>query len=191
MTKILFFAGSNGSHSINAKLALEAKRIADEHGGVTTTYTELEDYPMPLYCSDLEERIGIPEHAKTLKAMFMEHDGVFIASPEYNSSFTPLLKNTIDWISRVRDDGEPMLPAFKDKVYAIGATSPGAMGGYRGLIPLRLLLSNIGIFVTPNQIAIGGAGKAFDDDGRLDERNTKLLTGVVTQLIDTAKKLAA
>lgn len=191
MTKILFFAGSNGSHSINAKLALEAKRIADEQGGVETTYIDLEDYPMPIYCSDLEKREGVPEHAKTLKDILMAHDGVFVASPEYNSSFTPLLKNTIDWVSRVRGEGEPMLPAFKDKVYALGAASPGAMGGYRGLIPLRLMLSNIGIFVTPNQIAVGGAGNAFDDAGKLDEKNTKMLTGVVKQLIDTAKKLAA
>ncbi len=190
MTKILFFAGSNGSHSINAKLALEAKRVADEHGA-EATYIDLADYPLPLYDADIEEQEGIPDHAKTLKTIFMDHDGVFIASPEYNSSFTPLLKNTIDWVSRVRDDGEPMLPAFKGKVYAIGATSPGAMGGYRGLIPLRLLLSNIGVFVTPNKIAVGNAGSAFDENGRLDDKNAKMLTDVIKQLIDTASKLAA
>lgn len=191
MPKILFFAGSNGGHSINAKLAQQAAKIAADIGA-DATLLDLKDYELPLYCSDLEAEKGIPDNAVTLKEMFMAHDGVFIASPEYNSSFSPLLKNTIDWISRVRGEGEPMLPAYKGKVYAIGSTSPGALGGIRGLVPLRMLLGNIGITVVPSQIAVGGSGDAFDESGALvNERQLKMLTKVVKELVDTSALYAA
>ena len=190
MVKILSFAGSNGSHSLNAKLAAAAANLAREIGAEATVL-DLQDYPLPLYCSDLEARDGVPENAVKLKEILMAHDGVFIASPEYNSAYSPLLKNTIDWISRVRGEGEPMMPAFKGKVYGIGAVSPGAMGGYRGLVVLRMLLGNIGITVVPSQIAVGDGGNAFDENGALsDERQAKMLGGVVKELVETARALA-
>lgn len=186
MPKLLFFAGSNGSHSMNAKLALAAEKIAKELGA-ETTLIDLENYPMPLYDQDIEEKQGFPEAAKTLKTIFQDHDGVFIASPEYNGSFTPLLKNTIDWISRVKEEGEGMLPAYMGKTYAIGSVSPGPLGGIRGLVPLRMLLGNIGIFVTPTQIAVGGGHDAFDENNMLkDQRQSDMLRATITELVNAA-----
>lgn len=190
MPKILFFAGSNGAHSSNARLAAAASVIA-QNLGAEITVLDLKDYELPLYCADLEVEKGIPENASILKDMFMAHDGAFVASPEYNGSFSPLLKNTIDWISRVRAEGEPMLSAYKGKVYAIGAISPGGMGGIRGLVPLRMLLGNIGIHVVPSQVAVSGGGKAFADDGSLmDERQARMLEATVKELVEAAGALA-
>lgn len=189
MTKILFFAGSTSSTSINRKLAHEAERVAKDMG-VQTTFLDLADYPLPIFDADCEKSKGAPENAKKLKDILLAHDGVFVASPEYNSSFTPLLKNAIDWVSRVRAEGQP--DAFAGKVYAIGAVSPGALGGYRGLIPLRLFLSNIGIHVVPSQVAVSGGEGAFDAEGRLkDDFASKMLSKVIGELALTAKALAS
>jgi chromate reductase len=107
--KILVFAGSIRTGSFNARLAaLAAKELA--LAGADVTRISLEDYPLPIYDGDDEAESGVPDNAKKLKSMMAAHQGVFIASPEYNASVTPLLKNTIDWISRVRERGEPPLP---------------------------------------------------------------------------------
>jgi len=99
--KILVFAGSIRTGSYNERLAaLAAKELALT--GAEVTRISLEDYPLPIYDGDGEAKSGVPAHARSLKRMMAEHSGVFIASPEYNASVTPLLKNTIDWISRVR-----------------------------------------------------------------------------------------
>src|SRR6201991_2858180 len=117
--KILVFAGSIRTGSFNARLAaLAAKELA--LSGADVTRISLEDYPLPLYDGDDELNSGVPAHAKNLKAMVAAHRGVFIASPEYNASVTPLLKNAIDWISRVRGRDEPPLAAFKGRAFALG-----------------------------------------------------------------------
>jgi NAD(P)H-dependent FMN reductase len=189
MTKILFFSGSTRKGSVNVMLAKQAEAIAKEMG-VQTTYLDLKDYPLPLYDGDLEAEEGVPENAKKLKAIFQSHDGVFIASPEYNSGMSPLLKNTIDWISRLKDDGEAPLAAFNGKVYGLGAASPSWRGGLRGLVDLRMLLGNINITVTPTETTVSDAYNAFDESGRLkSDINTKMLKDTVKQLVDTAKAL--
>ncbi|MCK5189939.1 MAG: NAD(P)H-dependent oxidoreductase, partial [Methylococcales bacterium] len=104
----------------------------------------------------------------------IEHDGFLIASPEYNSAFSPLLKNAIDWASRAESDNEPPLLAYKGKTASIMAASPGALGGLRGLVFLRMLLANIGITVLPEQQAIPHAFKAFSDKGTLNDSNQQL-----------------
>ena len=125
--KILVIAGSLRSGSHNARLAaLAAKELALAEADVTRI--SLVDYPLPLFDADFAVR-GVPHHAVQLRRMLEAHQGVFIASPEYSASVTPLLKNAIDWISRVRDPGEPTYAAFKGRVFAIGAASPGAAGG--------------------------------------------------------------
>src|SRR5687767_7149579 len=102
LPKILVFAGSIRSASHNARLAaLAAKELALI--GADVSRISLEDFPLPLYDGNLEARSGPPDNALKLKRMMGTHQGVFIASPEYNASITPLLKNTIDWISRVRE----------------------------------------------------------------------------------------
>lgn len=183
MPKLLFFCGSNSSHSLNAKLALAAKHLA-ETKGAAVEFIDLADYPMPLYDADIQEQDGIPAPAIALKHKLQDADGAFVACPEYNGSFTPLLKNAIDWVSRVREGDEAALAAFTGKVYAIGAASPGAMGGMRCLVMLRMLLGNIGVTVVPSQVAVGHAGEAFNDDGSLsNDRQAGMLDNAVSELI--------
>ncbi len=191
MSKLLFLAGSARKDSCNKKLARTACKLA-ESLGADATFIDLKDYPMPLFCEDEEAENGMPEHATRLKRLFQEHDGFFIASPEYNSSFSPLLKNVIDWMSRPSAKGETPMIAFKDKIAALGAASPGALGGLRGLVPLRMMLGNIAVHVIPNQIAITQAFQAFDEHGQLtDTAQQKMLKNVVAQLVETAAKHSA
>lgn len=188
MVNLIFLAGSARKDSFNKKFAKEAFDIAKELGA-NATYIDLKDFPMPIYDGDLETESGLPEHAKRLKKLFQECNGFFIASPEYNSSISPLLKNALDWISRP-EPNEPALVAFSGKVATISAASPGGFGGLRGLVPLRMMLGNIGVFVTPSQIAIPFADKAFDANGKLtDERHKETLRGIVKQFIEIADRL--
>lgn len=188
--KLLFLSGSKRNDSINATLAKLAAKKAAEIKEVDAHCIDLENYEMPLYDGDLEAENGLPETAINLKKLFIGADGLFIASPEYNSAYSPLLKNTIDWLSRSHEEGEPPLSAFKGKVAAIAATSPGGLGGLRGLVPLRMLLGNIGVTVIPAQAAIGDGNNAFDSNGNLtSEQNDQMLSDVVQQLVDTTKAL--
>ena len=187
MPKLLFLSGSIRTDSLNTKLAKAAMQQATELGA-KTTYLDLKDYELPIYNGDLEAASGLPDNAKKIKELFVEHDGFFIASPEYNGSFSALLKNTIDWISRPHTDNEPPLHAFKGKIAALSACSPGALGGLRGLVPLRMLLGNIGVIVSPSQAAIGNGFKAFDETGNLtDNKQDELLNKVVSEFVNLSK----
>jgi NAD(P)H-dependent FMN reductase len=189
MTKprILAFAGSARQASFNRRLIEHAVRLADE-AGATTSLINLGDYPLPLFNQDEEREHGEPENAKHLKALFREHSGLLISAPEYNSSITPLLKNTLDWVSRKSDDAAAM-SAYAGKTAAIISASPGRLGGMRGLVHVRAILNNLGVLVLPGQLCVAHAGKAFDDSGMLiDEHyreSLKNLTGrLVTMLRD-------
>lgn len=191
MVKVLFLAGSARKDSVNKKLAKQAAEQAKETGA-EVAYIDLADYDMPIYNGDLEDAEGLPENAKKLKQLFIAHDGFFISSPEYNSSISPLLKNALDWISRQEEGDAGGLVAYKDKVAALVAASPGGLGGMRGLVVLRMMLGNIGVHVVPNQFALGGAMKAFNDEGALvDVGNQSRLQVVVEQFIETTKQIAA
>ena len=159
--RILAFAGSARKDSWNATLV----RIAAEgarQAGAEVTVIDLKDYPLEIFNEDLEKKAGTPENASRLKKLFVEHDGLLIASPEYNSSITPLLKNTIDWVSRPAE-GESPLAAYRNKSAALMSASPGGLGGLRGLVHVRAILSSIGVLVLPDQIAVSSAFEAFDD----------------------------
>ena len=187
--KLLFLAGSSRKFSWNKMLAKNAYKIAKEQNA-DATFIDLKDYPMPIYNGDDEEAKGLPEKAIELKKLFIKHDGFFIASPEYNSSITPLLKNSLDWISRFEKGDEGELVAYRGKIAAISAASPGALGGLRSLVVLRMMLSNIGVTVIPSQLAIVQAHNAFDKDGKLIEKQKHdLLKDVVTQFISVTKAL--
>jgi chromate reductase, NAD(P)H dehydrogenase (quinone) len=189
--KILAFAGSIRTRSLNARLAaLAAKEFARADADVTLI--SLADYPLPLYDGDLEIESGPPENAVKLKRMFSLHRGVFIASPEYNASITPLLKNAIDWVSRVREGKEPPLAAFKGRAFALGAASNGTYGGMRSLLALRHVLElGCGALVIPEQIAVREASRAFDHMDELeDERAKHLLQTLVHRLVELARRLA-
>lgn len=186
--KILAFAGSSRTHSLNKKLVRYAAEMA-KSDGVEITTIDLRDYPLPLFDGDLEEREGLPENAKKLKAMFREHDGLLIASPEYNSSVTAVLKNALDWVSRAESEDEPPLVAFRGKVAALMSASPGALGGLRGLVHLRAILGNLGVIVLPEQVAVPKAHEAFDEQGSLkDQRTASQVAAVALGLSAFLKK---
>lgn len=189
--KILTFAGSIRAGSFNARLAaLVARELALLD--VEATHISLIDYPMPIYDGDLEVKSGPPTNAVMLKRMITRQHGVFITSPEYNASVTPLLKNALDWVSRVRENAEPPLAAYKNRIFAIGSASPGTLGGYRSLMALRQVLElGCGAFVLPEQIAVREAANGFDDAGGLrDERAAKALRGLLSRLVEAARQFA-
>ena len=169
-TRLLFLAGSARQGSLNKRLAKLGCDIAHANG-IAATFADLGDYPMPLYDGDLEVADGPPENARKLKALMEVHQGVLIAAPEYNASVTPLLKNTIDWISRVESEGNPKGAVYKSRVFALASASPGALGGLRGLIALRQSLElGLGALVLPDQVAVMRATDAFGDDGHLKDK---------------------
>ena len=165
--KILAFAGSTREASYNKKLVKIAAEGA-KAAGAEVTYVDLRDLPMPLYDEDLEAKEGIPENVHKFKELMKANQGLLIACPEYNSSITPVLKNAIDWASRP-EPGEPGLACFTGKVAALMSASPGGLGGLRGLIHVRSILSSINVLVLPDQKAISSAFQAFDEEGRLKD----------------------
>lgn len=191
MMRLLFFAGSTREGSFNKKLAALGRHIA-EANGIEAVQVDLKDYPMPIYNGDLEAAERPPERARAFKALLGEYQGVFIASPEYNSSVTPLLKNTLDWVTRVRAKGESGLEVFRSRVFAIGGAAPGHYGAMRSLLQLRQILSvGMGALVIPQQIAVPHAMHAFEEDGSLkDEAQQNLCKSVVEALAVAARKLA-
>ena len=164
--KIVAFAGSTRTASYNkllVKIAAEGARAAN----VEVNLIDLRDFPLPLYDGDLEEKEGLPANAKKLKALLLESSAFLISAPEYNSSITAVLKNAIDWASRVESDEEKPLACFMGKAAALMSASPGGFGGMRGLVHLRSILGNIGMMVLPTQISIPSAHEAFDSQGQL------------------------
>ena len=189
-TRLLFFAGSTRKGSLNRTLAAYAHRLAAAKGH-DAELIDLSDYALPVYNADLQNNEGIPENARKLKATIAAYHGVFIASPEYNASVPAMLKNTLDWLSRIRDEGEPSLQVFKSRVFAISSASPSMHGGARGLIALRQVLAvGLGALVLPEQFAVSQANKAFDDAGEAkDESVRKTVEGIVDRLAVTAQRL--
>ncbi|MGK2953381.1 MAG: NADPH-dependent FMN reductase [Thiobacillus sp.] len=186
MPKILAFSGSIRRDSWNRKLIQSAVDATLAAGG-DVTLIDLADYPMPLYDGDLEDRDGLPDNALRLKALFKEHDALLISSPEYNSSIPPLLKNTIDWVSREWQSESGLVP-YQNKVAAILAASPGQFGGMRMLPHLRQILNTLGVLVLPGQISLSHADTAFDaETGAL--KSPARLHALVLELVDTTTAL--
>ena len=165
--KILAFAGSLRADSYNKKLVKIAAKGA-EAAGAQVTYLDLRDYPLPVFDEDLEKAEGMPANGRKIKDLMLAHDGWLLACPEYNSSITAALKNTIDWASR-KQDGETPLQCFAGKAVCLMSASPGALGGLRGLVVVRMLLNNINMIVLPDQIAVSQAKSAFNPDGTLSD----------------------
>ena len=189
---LLVFAGSTRAQSHNRRLAAAAADIA-RAAGAPVTHIELADFDLPLYNADLEAR-GTPAAAIRLKEIFHAHPAWVICSPEYNGSYTGLLKNTIDWVSSpVKDNAEwsSGLKPFAGKVVGLLSASPGAMGGLRSLSHLSPLLLNLQCWLTPRQFALGRAGEAFDAEGRLAESAHQGVQGVVDQALWAARRFAS
>ncbi len=191
-THLLFLAGSSRADSLNKKLAHIAADVAGANG-ITATFADLGDYPMPLYDGDLEDAEGVPDNAIKLHDLFLSHSGIFIASPEYNAGITPLLKNTLDWVSRVRIEGLAPLEVYKTRIFMVASASPGHFGGIRGLIMLKqIMATGLGAVVLPDQLAIPNAHDAFDAEGRLqDLSHLERLKVLIQKLYKSAKMLQA
>jgi chromate reductase, NAD(P)H dehydrogenase (quinone) len=185
--RIVAFAGSTRSGSFNKQLVVIAAEAA-RATGAEVTVVDLRDLALPLFDQDLEAAGGLPEHARAFKNLLRASDGFLIASPEYNSSITGVLKNAIDWASRAESDGEPPLAAFRGKAAALMSASPGALGGLRGLVHLRAILGNIGMHVLPDQISIPTAHAAFADGRLKDDRKAAQVADHARQLVEFIRK---
>lgn len=189
MPRILAFAGSTREASFNKKLVQAAAKMAVA-AGAEVTLIDLREYEMPIYDGDLEDELGPPENATKLYELMKEHQGLLLSCPEYNGSITPVLKNTIDWVSRPRD-GDASLAAFTGKVAALLSTSPGGLGGLRGLTHVREILCNIGVVVIPKQIAVSNAFKAFkNDDSFADSSLEARVAELAADLVRTTQILS-
>lgn len=184
LPKILVFAGSNRTGAYSGQVANVAVRTLVELGA-DVTQIALIDYPLPIMDQDLENEKGVPENAMKLGRLFAAHDGILIASPEYNSSIPPLLKNTIDWVSRISKDGDRPFKPYAGKVIALCSSSEGNFGGARGLYHLRSVLMNVGTQIITEQCSVIHAHQAFAEDGSFkDERTSKSMQRVCQSLID-------
>jgi NAD(P)H-dependent FMN reductase len=187
--KILVIPGSLRTGSLNAKLAaVAAHALARE--GAEITRISLGDFPLPIYDGDLQAKSGVPKHAVNLKRMMAAHHGVLIVTPEYNSSVPALVKNTIDWVSRVQDLHETRGQVFRERPFAIAAASENRLGGTRGLAALRLILTACHASVIPNQLALPFASQAYDDMDRLKHpHDIEALHALARQLIDVSQRM--
>ena len=187
--KILVIPGSLRTGSRNARLAAQAAyEIAQ--AGVDVTRLSLADFPLPIYDGDLQAKFGVPKNAVNLKRMMAAHHGILLVTPEYNSSVPPLVKNTIDWISRVQDPNEARGQVFRERPFAIAAASESRLGGTRALAALRLILSALQATVIPSQLALSFADQAYDDMDRLkNPSDIDALKALVRQLIDVSQRM--
>jgi chromate reductase len=185
--KILIFAGSIRTGAYSGKVAdVAQKELALQ--GAEVTRISLADYPLQLMDQDLEAEKGIPENAYKLGRLIATHDAVLICTPEYNGSMPPLVKNTIDWVSRIhRDNGRP-ITIYPGKVAAICSSSDGHFAGIRSAAHLRAVLSHIQMEVIAPQVSVPNADEAFDADGEFkEERLRKGMTRLCATLITHAR----
>jgi len=181
--KLLAFAGSLRKESLNKKLLAIACDIARKKGA-EVKLIELSEFAMPLYDGDIEEKQGIPASASKLKDLFNNVDGVIISAPEYNYSTSGTLKNTIDWVSRIKPQ------PFKQKQMLLMSASPSMVGGNRGLWSLRMPLEALGAFVYPEMFSLSIAHEAFDPKGQLKDVNLyKILETNVEGFVGYSKKM--
>jgi NAD(P)H-dependent FMN reductase len=187
--KILVIPGSLRTGSLNAKLAATlAVELAQ--AGAEVTRISLGDFPLPIYDGDLQAKSGVPKQAVNLKRMMSAHHGGLIVTPEYNASVPALLKNAIDWVSRVQDPQESRGQVFRERAFAIASASGGRLGGARALMALRLILSACQAMVVPNQLALSFAGEAYDDMDRLKlAADIEAQNALVRQLIEFSQRL--
>jgi chromate reductase, NAD(P)H dehydrogenase (quinone) len=187
--KILVIPGSLRTGSLNARLAATAASELAQ-AGADVTRISLADFPLPIYDGDLQTKSGVPKNAINLKRMIGVHHGVLIVTPEYNSSVPALVKNTIDWVTRVQDAQETRGQVFRERAFAIAAASESRLGGARSLAALRLILAACHASVIPNQLALSFASEAYDDMDRLKHpADIDAMAGLVQQLIDFSQRM--
>lgn len=164
--KIALISGSIRADSINLQLVNAMAHVFKDLGAKPVKIN-LGAYEMPIYNGDWEDENGVPKATKNLVNRLKKCDGVFIATPEYNGCLPALLKNTIDWTTRIG------LDHFATPVYAIGSATPGPMSGIMVLKQLHFILNRLSATVVPTQVGTGNAATAFDKKGRFVEGRTK------------------
>lgn len=177
--KLLVFAGSARTGSLNKKLA-SAAATAAQNAGAEVTFEDLADYLAPVYNGDDEKANGLPKTMRDFKTMMQQHDGFIVSTPEYNGHVPPLLSNTFSWISRTEGDEKGMV-AFSGKKAAIMAAAPGRLGGIRVIPRLRDTLAELGVVVVPGFVTVASAISAFDEQGNPTDDQ---LTYNIQQLVD-------
>jgi chromate reductase len=188
---LLVFAGSTRQLSFNRRLAQATADIARD-AGAQVTLLELSDFDIPMYNADLEAQ-GTPADVLRLKQALTDHPAWIVCSPEYNGSYTALLKNTIDWASSPvqghavwHDGGLP----FRDKVVGMLSASNGQLGGLRSQSHLAPLLINLECWLAPKAFALGQAASAFDAEGTLaSEHHRQRVRAVVDQVLWASARL--
>ncbi|WP_295808046.1 NAD(P)H-dependent oxidoreductase [uncultured Nitratireductor sp.] len=185
--KILVFAGSIRTGAYSGQTADAAvKELAQQ--GAEVTRISLADYPLPIMDQDLEKEKGVPENAYKLGRLIDAHDGVLIASPEYNASIPPLLKNTVDWLSRLSKDNGKTLRPWAGKPIGLCSSSDGNFAGIRGLYHLRAVLMNCKADIITQQCSVARAQDAFDEKGGFrDDRTRGMMEAVCNSLIERAR----
>jgi len=187
--KILVIPGSLRTGSLNVRLAATAAHQFAQ-AGVEVTRISLADFSLPVYDADLQSKSGVPKNAVNLKRMIGAHHGVLMVTPEYNANVPPLVKNTIDWVSRVQDANETRGQVFRGRAFAIAAASESRLGGTRSLAALRLILTACHAVVIPNQLALSFSSDAYDDMDRLKHpADIEALGALVRQLIEFSQRL--
>ena len=187
--KVLIIPGSTRSGSRNERLAAAAG-FQFVQAGADVTRISLADFPLPIYDADLQDKSGVPRHALNLKRMIGAHHGVLLVTPEYNGSIPALLKNAIDWVSRVPDPQESRGEVFRARPFAIASASEGRLGGIRALAALRLILSACHATVIPNQLALSFADQAYDELDRLKQPgDSEALAALARQLIAFSQQM--
>ncbi len=187
---ILVFAGSVRAGALSGRVADNAARVL-ALAGAAVTRISLDDYPLPIMDEDLEAEKGIPDNALRLARHIASHDGVFIVTPEYNASLPPLLKNVIDWVSRVSKDGARPLKPYPGRPFAIASSSSGPFAGIRAINHLRAVLIHVGGEVVSPQCSVANAGDAFDDTGEFRDPRSRAVMGQVCEaLIERARQFA-
>ena len=187
IAKVLAFSGSTRKESWNRKV-LEVAVAGARDAGADVTVVNLDDYPMPIYHADWHAAHGPPTGMLEVRKLMMAANGLLIASPEYNTSITPLLKNTIDWLSQ-DVNGESGNAPFEGKVGGLMGASNGGFGTIRALPHVSYILSNLGVFMLP-VVAVPGVARTFDDAGNMtNERAKKMLSSLGARLAQSIVKL--
>src|SRR3954467_15526613 len=187
--KLLVIPGSLRTGSLNARLAANAA-LELAQAGAEVTRISLADFPLPIYDGDLQSKSGVPKNAVNLKRLIGAHHGILIVTPEYNSSVPALVKNTIDWVTRVQDPHESRGQVFRERAFAIAAASGGRLGGTRALSALRLILTACHATVVPNQLALSFADQAYDEMDHLKHAaDSEALKALAQQLIDISQRM--
>lgn len=169
--------------------ALEAGLAACRAEGADTSLFDFRAQPLPLFDQDMEAESGFPDSVKALKAAVAGADAILLASPEYNSSFTPMTKNLIDWVSRTTHGDSNQ---WQGKVAGIISASPGAFGGMRSVLAIRPVLVDVGCLVVSQTASVGRAFEAFLENGDLkDERTARMMAAMASSLVRTAGAMAA